>query len=72
MELREYIAYARARISPVFTPEAEVRLVESYKELRRQCRNEGVSWPLIAHTTQMLRLVVNTAVLCICAVGETL
>lgn len=43
MELREFVSYARARISPVFTPEAEVRLVESYIELRRQCRNEGVS-----------------------------
>eukprot|EP00879_Flechtneria_rotunda_P030604 GHRR01033262.1.p2 GENE.GHRR01033262.1~~GHRR01033262.1.p2 ORF type:complete len:249 (+),score=72.82 GHRR01033262.1:50-748(+) len=40
-ELREFVAYARARNNPVFTPEAEVRLVESYKELRRQARNEG-------------------------------
>eukprot|EP00775_Hariotina_reticulata_P002347 gene2347-2653_t len=37
-ELREFIAYARARITPELTPEAEVRLVESYKELRKQSR----------------------------------
>eukprot|EP00878_Enallax_costatus_P013418 GHUV01014031.1.p1 GENE.GHUV01014031.1~~GHUV01014031.1.p1 ORF type:complete len:879 (+),score=279.82 GHUV01014031.1:392-3028(+) len=41
MELREFVAYARARVNPVMTPGAEVRLVESYKELRRQCKNEG-------------------------------
>lgn len=38
--LREFVAYARARVSPTLTPAAEVRLVESYKDLRRQCSNE--------------------------------
>lgn len=42
IELREFVAFARARVNPVFTSGAEVRLVESYKELRRQCKNEGV------------------------------
>jgi DNA replicative helicase MCM subunit Mcm2 (Cdc46/Mcm family) len=42
-ELREFVAFARARIQPSFTPAAEVRLIESYKELRRNARNENVS-----------------------------
>jgi hypothetical protein len=42
-ELREFIAYARARINPEMRPEAEVRLVESYKELRKQSRADHVS-----------------------------
>jgi DNA replicative helicase MCM subunit Mcm2 (Cdc46/Mcm family) len=44
-ELREFVAFARARIQPSFSPAAEARLIESYKELRRNARNENVSPP---------------------------
>lgn len=40
--LREFVAYARARVQPNLTPAAEARLIESYKDLRRQCSNEKV------------------------------
>jgi DNA replicative helicase MCM subunit Mcm2 (Cdc46/Mcm family) len=40
--LREFVAYARARVQPTLTPAAESRLIESYKDLRRQCSNEKV------------------------------
>lgn len=40
--LREFVAYARARVQPALTPAAESRLIESYKDLRRQCSNEKV------------------------------
>lgn len=42
-ELREFVAFARARIAPSFSAAAEARLIESYKELRRNARNENVS-----------------------------
>jgi hypothetical protein len=40
--LREFVAFARARVQPSLTPAAEARLIESYKDLRRQCSNEKV------------------------------
>jgi DNA replicative helicase MCM subunit Mcm2 (Cdc46/Mcm family) len=40
--LREFVAFARARVTPVLTPPAEAKLVECYKELRRQAREEKV------------------------------
>uniref|UniRef100_A0A383VUH6 DNA replication licensing factor MCM4 n=1 Tax=Tetradesmus obliquus TaxID=3088 RepID=A0A383VUH6_TETOB len=40
-ELREFVAFARARIAPSFSAAAEARLIESYKELRRNARNEN-------------------------------
>lgn len=47
--LREFVAYARARVQPNLTPAAEARLIESYKDLRRQCSNEKVSSPRVEY-----------------------
>jgi hypothetical protein len=49
--LREFVAYARARLTPQLTPAAETRLIESYKDLRRQCSNEKVSWRGVCQST---------------------
>lgn len=73
--LREFVAYARARLTPQLTPAAETRLIESYKDLRRQCSNEKVScmglcqstgldvrWPVLTpqHMQQRVRLLLHT------------
>ena len=41
-ELREFIAFARARITPRFTDAAAAALVNRYKQLRRQGRTAQV------------------------------